>query len=240
MIATCCKTGVEPEEVPLVVLPLCRRIEDMNHDHRAKVAKQQDHEWAARVVRTIGQIEADFFHAAGPLSERMMTEGHLAIEKVVKDPWQIIENDWMTQVVCPDWKMARGVGTGDMWLQISEISADEEGNEHTWIAAATKTGPSFLCVALVFRRGLQEYAEAIIRDDKAVGALWQQGFARDEESLALFVPIHIPAEKLAQAFEQNDLTATVAPFGKAMAQAIAAKPALDTLLEQVRAAGKRK
>lgn len=224
----------------MVALPLCKRIEDMDHEHRAKVAKQQDHEWAARVVRTIGQIEADFFHAAGPLSERMVTEGHLAIEKVVKDPWQIIENDWMTQVVCPDWKMTRGVGTGDMWLQISEISADEEGNEHTWIAAATKTGPSFLCVELVFRRGLQEYAEAIIRDDKAVRGLWELGFARDEESLALFVPIHIPAEKLAQAFEQNDLAATVAPFGKAMAQAIAAKPALDTLLEQVRAAGKRK
>lgn len=213
---------------------------NMDHEHRAKAANRQDHEWAARVVRTIGQIEADFFHAAGPLSERMMTEGLLAIEKVAKDPWQVIENDWMTQVVCPDWKMTRGVGTGDMWLQVSEISADEEGNEHTWIAAATKTGPSFLCVELVFRRGLQDYAEAIIRDDKAVAALWQQGFARDEESLALFVPIHIPAEKLAQAFEQNDLTATVAPFGKAMAQAIAAKPALDTLLEQVRAAAKRK
>lgn len=108
----------------------------MDHEQRTKIANLLDPEWAARVVRNIGQIENDFYHAANHLSERLMTEGALAIEKVVKDPWQVVENEWTPQVVCPEWKMVRGVGTGDMWLEVSEISADEEENEHTWIHEA--------------------------------------------------------------------------------------------------------
>ncbi|CAH0497229.1 hypothetical protein [Novosphingobium sp. CECT 9465] len=212
----------------------------MDHEQRTKVSEQLNPEWAARVVRNIGVVEADFFHAAGHLSERMMAEALLAIEKVVTPPWILVENEWMPQVVCPEWKMTRGVGTGDMWLQLSEISHDEDENEHTWIAAATKTGPSFLCIEVVFRKGLQDHAEAIVRDDKAVAALLKQGFAREDESFAMYLPFQIPAEKLAQGFEQNDLTAVVAPFGKAMAQAMAARPLLDKLLEQVREAAKRK
>ena len=213
---------------------------NMDHEQRTKAADQYDPERAAKVIRNIGQIEADFFHAAGPLSERMMTDGLALIEKTVTEPWQIVENEWAMQVVCPEWKMTRGVGTGDMWLEISEVSADEEGNEHTWIAAAAKTGPSQLCVELKFRRGLQESAQALIRDIKGVAAILEKGFVRDDENRLLFVPIHIPVEKLAQGFEQNDLTPTVQPFATVMAKALAAKPALDKLLEQVRIAGKRK
>lgn len=205
----------------------------MDHEQRTKAANEQDPECPARVVRNIGQLESDFFHAAGPLTERMMREAFLAIEKVAPSPWEVIENDYAVQVVCPNWKMIRGVGVGDMWLEIGEIYAEEEENEHTWIAVVTKTVPSMLCAKLMFRRGLQEHAQATIRDDKAVAELWKLGFARDEQELALLFPIHIPAEKLAQGFEQNDLTPTLAPFGKAFAQAIAAKPALDKLLEQV-------
>lgn len=211
----------------------------MDNEQRIKATDRQDPKWAAKVIRSIGQIEADFFHAAGPLSERMMTEALLVVEKVVAEPWQIVDNEWAMQVVCPEWKMTRGVGTGDMWLEISELSADPEGNEHTWIAAVAKSGPSQLCVELKFRRGLQDYAQAVIREIKAITAVLEKGFVRDDESLLLFVPINIPAEKLAQGFEQNDLTSTVQPFAKAMTQALAAKPALDKLLEQVRAAAKR-
>lgn len=212
----------------------------VDHETRSTIAEKLDPERAVRVIRNIGQIETDFFHAAGHLSERMMAEAFLSIEKVVKDPWLLIENEWATQVIAPEWKMARGVGTGDMWLEVSEISADEEGIEHTWLAAATKTVPSMLCIAVVFRRGLQSHAQALIRDDKVVAPLWEKGFARDEENATLLLPVHVPAEKLAQGFEKNDLTSAVAPFGKAMAQAVAAKPALDGLLEQVRAAAKSK
>lgn len=211
----------------------------MDHEQRTKISRQHDPEWAGRVVRNIGQIEADFFHVAGPLSERMMTDAVLAIEKVATPPWQVIRSDWSAQVVCPEWKMTRGVGTGDMWLEISELSIDDDENEHSWIAAATKSGFTQLGIELMFRRGLQDHAESVIRDAKAIAALLKLGFTRDESSEALFIPIHIPAEKLAQGFEQNDLDPVLAPFGKAMTQAIAAKPELDKILELVRTAGKR-
>lgn len=210
----------------------------MTHEQRSKAANQQDPKWAAKVVRNIGQIEADFFHAAGPVSERIMAEAFLALQKAVTPPWELIENEWASQVVCPDWKMARGVGVGDAWLEVAEISADEEGYEHTWLAAMAQTGPTLLGIQLMFRRGLMDYAETILRDDKAVAPLWEKGWARDETSAALFMPIFSPAEKIAQAFEQNDLTGAVAPFAKALTDALAAKSELDKLVAKVRAAAK--
>lgn len=212
----------------------------MDHEQRTKATNQQDPNWAAKVVRNIGQIEADFFHAAGPVSERIMAEAFLALQKAVTQPWELIENEWATQVVCPEWKMARGVGVGDAWLEVAEISADEEGYEHTWLAAMAQTGPTLLGVQLMFRRGLMDHADTILRDDKAVAALWEKGWARDEASAALFLPIFCPAERIAQGLEQSDLTAAVAPFGKAMADALAAKTELDKLLAKVRAAAKPK
>jgi hypothetical protein len=212
----------------------------MDHEQRAKAANLQDPKWAARVVRSIGQIEADFYHAAGPLSERVMREAVQAIGKIATSPWQIVETGWSAQIVCPEWKMTKGVGTGDMWLELSELVVDEDDDDHSWLAAAVKAGPTQLCIELMFRKGLQDQAQSVIRDDKAMAALWKLGFARDETEPRLFIPIEIPAEKLAQSFEQNDLAAGLAPVGKAISQAIAAKAELDKLLEQVRGAAKRK
>jgi hypothetical protein len=166
----------------------------MDHESRSKIAQQLDPQWAGRVIRNLVQIELDWYHAYDALSTRMMTEAFLAIEKVVKAPWQIVENEWATQVVCPEWKMTRGVGIGDMWLQISEISADEDGYEHTWLAAVTQTVPSMLCVELTFRRGLQDHAHALIRDDKAVAALLKLGFARNEARQVLFCTVSVGAQ----------------------------------------------
>lgn len=213
----------------------------MDHEQRTKAAKAQDPKLAARIVRSIGQIEADFYHAAGPLSERVMREAVQAIGKVATSPWQVIEAGWSAQIVCPEWKMTKGVGTGDMWLELSELSIDDEDDDdHSWLAAAVRAGPTQLCMELIFRKGLQDQAQSVIRDDKAMAALWKLGFVRDETEPRLFIPIDIPAEKLAQSFEQNDLTAGMAPVGKAMSLAIAAKAELDKLLEQVRTAAKRK
>jgi len=211
----------------------------MDSESRSKATRLQDPEYAAKVVKNIAQIEADFFHAASHLSEQMMNEALLAIEKVVVAPWEIVENEWGTKLVISDWKMQRGVGY-DAWLEVSELSSDEDGHEHTWIAAVTKTVPSQLCVQLMFRPGLQDHAQAIMKDMKAIGAVLEKGFVRDDANLVLFVPIHIPVALLEKGFSLRDLTPTVQPFAKAVQTAIAAKPALDTLLEQIRAAAKVK
>jgi len=212
----------------------------MDHEHRMAAAKRNDPELAARVVRNIAQIEADFFHSAGPLSERLMREAVAAITGVTKEPWQIVEVDDTVRIVSPDWKMTKGVGTGDMWLELVELSADPDGYEHSWLAAALKAAPTQLCMAVMFRRGLQELAEALIEDDKAVTALRKAGFVRDDAELVLFVPIDIAVETMAAGFEQNDLSKVLLPVSKAATQAMAAKPELDKLLAQLREAAKRK
>lgn len=213
----------------------------MDHAQRTKAANQQDPKWAARVVRSIGQIEADFYYASGYLSERLMGEAVQAISKVAKAPWQVVEAGLSAQVVCPEWKMTKGVGTGDMWLELAELVNDEDDeDDHSWLAAAVKAGPTQLCIEVMFRRGLQDQAEAVIRDDKALAAIWKLGFLRSESDLRLFIPIVIEAQRLALiGFEQNDLAAALTPIGKAMEQALAAKAELDKLLEQVRAKAKR-
>lgn len=212
----------------------------MDHDQRTKAAKSQDPAWAARVIRNIAQIETDFFHAFDHVSERIMSEAVQAIHKVAMHPWQVVESGMSAQIVCPEWKMTKGVGTGDMWLELAEIGADEDDDERSWLSAAVKAGPTQLGFELTFRRGLQDQAGLIIRDDKAIAALLKLGFARLDAGPSLIVPIDIAAEKLAQGFEQNDLTAALAPVGGSLSKALAAKVELDKFLSQVRLAPKRR
>ncbi len=236
--STHCKIGFAPMEAPFGL----RHAKDTNldHEHRMAAAKLTDGQLAARIIRNLGQIEADFFHSAWPLSERVMHEAFLAISQVAQAPWECSEVDWSTRIVCPEWKMTKGVGTGDMWLELGELSSDPDGYEHSWLAAALKAAPTQLCIAVKFRRGLQDFAEGLLQDDKNVAALKKAGFVRDDAQLVLYMPFNIPVETMAAGFEQNDLTKALLPISKAASQALAAKPDLDRLLEQVRAAAKRK
>lgn len=192
-------------------------------------------ERAGTIVRNIRQIEADGELAIGALSERMMQASVRALSKIAVSPWQMIEVDWTARIVCPEWKMVRGVGTGDAWLELTDIGPEgEEG--FSWIGVAVGVAPTRFGLELVFRPGLQAYAETAIRDDKAVASLVKQGMVRDELAARLFFPITIEAELLAQGFEQNDLSKAVLPVGRVIENAIAVKADLDRLIGQVRSA----
>lgn len=211
--------------------------EDCKMDkEQAKPAASGDAlERAGAIVRNIQQIEADGTLAIGVLSERMMAAAVAAIAKVVASPWQMVEVDWAARIVCPEWKMARGVGTGDAWLELTDIGPeDEEG--FSWIGVAVGVAPTQFGLELVFRRGLQDNAEAAVHDDKVVALLLKRGMVRDDSGTRLFFPITIQAELLAQGFEQNDLDRALLPVGKVTEKAIAAKADLDQLIGHVRRA----
>ncbi|MDE2442075.1 MAG: hypothetical protein KGP14_13715 [Betaproteobacteria bacterium] len=196
---------------------------------------------AARIVRNIAQIEDDEFMASGPLTEKLMSEIIKTIAKIAVDPWQIVVKDWDVRVVSPEWKRNKGVGTGDAWLEITEVGADAESErDYSWISTAVGAGPTRMALELVFRRGLRDAAEAAIRNDKHVAALWKAGMTRDETEPRLFFLIDIPVESLAQGYEQNDLDAALLPVGEAMKKAIAAKAELDKLVDRVRDEPKKK
>lgn len=200
---------------------------------KAEAIKQQDPAVAARIVTSIAAIESDFFLAAGPLSERLMQEAIQVMGKAAPEPWKMIETDGSAILVCSEWRQSRGVGNGDAWLALSEITNDEE-NDHSWIAVAVAAGPTRLGLELGFRKGLQDKAQALIRNDEAVAKLWELGFVRAEESAALFVPITIQANVLAKSYAENDFDKALAPIAKAVETALAAKSTLDQLVQQVR------
>ena len=211
----------------------------MDQEKRTVAAAQLDPERAARIVRSIGQIGDDAALAIGPLSDKMMGVAFHSIATVATAPWQVVEVDGTARIVCPEWKMVRGVGTGDAWLELTEIGPEDvEG--FSWISVAVGAGPTRMAIELVFRRGLQEYAEAAIFNEKLAAPLLKLGMARNEAKSRLFFPVDIKAEALAQGFETNDLDQALAPVGQAMKKAVTAKPDLDHLVAQVRAAAARK
>lgn len=210
----------------------------MDHEQRMAAA-ELDHDRAAKVVRNIAQIDMDATLAIGPLSERMMGEAVRAIGKVADAPWQLVDEEPTVRIVCPEWKMARGVGTGDAWLELTEVGP-EDAEGFSWISVAVGVGPTRLALELVFRRGLQDHAEAVIANDKLVGPLLKLGMSRDEANARLFFPIDIQAELLAQGFATNDLDKALAPVGLTTQKALATKADLDALVGHVRAAAARK
>ena len=209
----------------------------MDHEQRDVAARVQDSEITARIVRNIADIERDFHFASGPLSERLMREMIQSIVKAADNHWIVVEKEPSAFITTPDWKV-NGVGNGDMWLELSEICQDEL--DYSWIAVAVRGGRTQLTLELMFRRGLADAAETMIRNDKAVAALVKLGFVRDQDEPRLFLPIHIQAEALAIGLEQNDLAEALAPIGRAVTVATTAIAELNKLIEQVRTSGKRR
>lgn len=201
-------------------------------------AKAQS-ETAARIVRNIGQIGSDATLAQSVLSSRMMASAVEAISKLATTPWQVAETNWGPRITHPDWRMTRGVGTGDAWLELSEIGP-EEAEGFSWISIAVGADLTRLGLEFVFRPGLQENAAKAISEDKRITPLLNLGMVRDAPTSRLFFPVNIEAEALAQGFEAKDLTKAIAPVGKATELAIKSKPDLDALLNHVREAAKGK
>lgn len=210
----------------------------MDNQEKALVAQSHDPAVAARIIRNIATVESDWHLASGLLSERFMREVHELIAKLTPENWKMIESGWSAGLVPPDWKMTKGVGNGDAWLELVELCDAEE--EYSWIAAATGVGSTRMALELQFRNGLIPFAQKAIGNDKAVEDILKLGFARDEAKGRLFLPVKINADLLAKGFEENDLDKAIAPVGKAIEAAIAAKPELDKIVEQVREAAKRK
>ena len=197
---------------------------------------QQYTEQDARVVRDLKKIEDDYHLASVTLSERFMLAAVQAIKKAAHETFQVIENDWTATLADSAWKATRGV-TVDATIDLAEVCADED-REYCWLTAATAGGPTRLGLELVFRPGLHETSQKIIRDDKLMAAIWKTGFMRDETDAWLFIPIVVPSLLLAEGLTTNDLDKALAPVTKAVEQVTAAKAEIDKIVELVRTAAK--
>jgi hypothetical protein len=210
----------------------------MDNHEKALVAQSHDPAIAARIIRNIASVESDWHLASDLLSERVMREVRAIVDMIAPENWKVIETGWSALLVPPDWKMTKGVGNGDAWLELVELCDAEE--EYSWIAAAVGVGSTQMGLELQFRNGLQPFALTAIAHDKTVDALLKLGFVRNEANERLYLPVKVDAGLLAKGFEENDLDKALAPIGKAIELAISAKPELDKIVEQVREAAKRK
>jgi hypothetical protein len=209
----------------------------MDSDQQTRIAHGQDPELAARVLRNIADLEADYLFAWGPLSERLMREAASTAHRAASDPWRVEGTEWSLTLASPDWRATRGVGN-DAWLELAD--ANEHEDDHSWAATIVSAGPTKLCLELKFRPGLAPIAQMLTGKDKPVANLLKEGFEQDGTGTRLIVPIVIDAETLARGFEFNDLDEALAPLKRAVEIAITAKPDLDVLIEHVREKAKRK
>lgn len=207
----------------------------MTHDTKAKPF---DGDKAAKIIRNVAQIDADATLLIEALSEHMMEEATRVVAKSIKQPWMVVDTDWTPRIVYPAWKMAKGVGTGDAWLELTEIGPDDaEGL--SWISVAAGVGPTRMGLELVFRRGLQDVAKAAIFDNKVVAPLLKCGMIRQEDVWRVYFPVAVQPELLAQAFTTNDFDKALAPVGQAVIRALECKADLDRIVAHVRSAGAR-
>lgn len=216
--------------------PHDERIANMDHEQRSKAANAQDPKQAGKIIRSLKQLEDEYFLAAGPLSERMMAVAVQAIKKATPEPFKVVEADVTASINIAEWRSNRGPGQ-DFSLTLAEIGAEED-REYCWLTAATAVGPTRLGLEFACRPGLREAFQAVTKDEKKLADIWKAGFLLDQNDSRLFLPIVIPPEKLAQGFEQNSLDAVMVPVTKAVELAIAAKPHLDALAAQIRDAAK--
>ena len=200
----------------------------MDDEQRTIAAQQQDPLQVARIVRSLKQVEDDYHLASGPLSEKMMKAAVAALKKAVPEPFRVVESDWSAAINSPDWRATRGVGQ-DASIELSELCTEED-REYCWLTVATATGPTRLGLEILFRPGLREAAQTVLRIEKQMAPIWKAGFVLDEIDARLFIPIVIPAEKLVQGFEQNNLDTVMASVTKAVEQVIAAKAEIDEIV----------
>lgn len=210
----------------------------MDQHEKNLVAQSHDPAVAARIIRNIANVESDWHLASDLLSERMMREVRALVAKLTPKEWKVADSGWSALIVPPDWKMTKGVGKGDAWLEIVEFCDAED--EYSWIAAAIGVGSTKMGLELVFRNGLLPLAQKVLGNDKALDALLKLGFVRNEAKDQLFLPIKVSGDLLAKGWEENDLDKALAPIGKTVELAISAKAELDKIVEQVRAAAKLK
>ena len=210
----------------------------MDQHEKNLVEQSHDPAVAARIIRNIANVESDWHLASDLLSERMMREVRALVAKLTPKEWKVADSGWSALIVPPDWKMTKGVGKGDAWLEIVEFCDAED--EYSWIAAAIGVGSTKMGLELVFRNGLLPLAQKVFANDKALDALLKLGFVRNEAKDQLFLPVKVSGDLLAKGWEENDLDKALAPIGKAVELAISAKAELDKIVEQVRAAAKLK
>lgn len=205
----------------------------MDSDQQTRLASQQNPETAARIVRSIADVERDATFAWGPLSEMLLRAVAAGMRKAAPTTWEVEDGEWGASLACREWRATKGIGH-DAWLQISDVFEEEQEDEHSWTAVIVSAGTTKLCLELMFRPGLTPFARTLGAKNKLVANVVKEGFELDKSGTRLLIPIQIDPEALAKGLEFNDPGDALAPVAHAVERALKAKPDLDALIDHVR------
>ena len=211
----------------------------MDHDGRNAAALQADTVLAATIVKSIDEVERNHRLAEGPLSDRLMQGIEATMRAAAPEPWQVEPTDWSILLRAPEWKPTRGLGHGDAWILVNEVSETELAR--TWLGVATGAGGNTqLGLELLFRNALKGAAAVVTTDKDYAERLKKIGFRRDAEG-RIFFPMLLDKLRLAKAYGENDVGGeALLPVRKAVETIVAAKADLDALIEAVRTKAKGK
>ena len=211
----------------------------MDHDGRNAAALQADTALAATIVKSIDELERNHRLAEGPLSEKLMRGIEATMRAAAPEPWEVAPTEWSILLRVPEWKPTRGLGNGDAWIQVNEVS--ESDLPRTWLGVATGAGGNTqLGLELVFRNALKGAASVVTTDKAFAEHLAKIGFRRNDEG-RVFLPIVLDKLRLAKAYGENDVAGeALLPVRKAVEAIVAAKADLDKLIEAVRIKAKAK
>lgn len=104
-----------------------------------------------------------------------------------------------------------------------------------WVAAATGSGPSSMCLELMVRKRLSPLSGKLQGNIALTESLLGRGFVLTAAGTRLIMPTAIDVDELALAFESKDFHEATEPVREATAMAVAAKPEIDELLGGLRA-----
>ena len=113
------------------------------------VCVQYEQGFAAGVVREIDRVERAFYAAHGLMSDQLLGEIAYAMRGAAPAQWVLSEIPELT-LTCPHWQSRKPHKRADAWLQLQEIAQDDV--EHSWIAAATGSGPTRIGLELKVRK----------------------------------------------------------------------------------------
>ncbi len=209
----------------------------MDTEQQTCVQKKPEAKAAAKIVRTISDIEQSYISATGPLSERLMTEIGEVAGKAAHDTWEVESTEWELFITSPDWKCTRGRARGDAWLELGDII--EDVHDHSWIAVAVGAGAAQMCLELKFRNGLTPIDTCLKSSPQLLAKLAEQGFELRDDRTRLLLPIKVESDALAKAFESGNFEVALTPVRHAIRSAAAVQQEITDLVGLARMKAKQ-
>jgi len=195
---------------------------------------------SAAIVRHIEEIEVALRHIRNVMDPRLEKEAGRLIERKRKAfGWAGAVDDHLDPVcwLAPEqWRMANDTNDYfDLYINFESSNCIDEAEPETWVARFLGFAGSGMRFTFGSNGLFRPKWKAFLRSEPLVQQLVDQGFVCDPKAGLLALPIRIDKDALLSAFEDQDFSEAMAPIEAQLDRIKALRPALDRLVEAIRA-----